>query len=91
LPIIPAIPHAHRAFGLFAEAEEYLHDPLNRLAHLAVKPLILVLFLFGLTRGGIDLGAFAPTTLVTQAAPLWALGVSALCTDSLACAASTTF
>jgi glycerophosphoryl diester phosphodiesterase len=26
-----------------------------------------------------------------QAAPLWALGVSALCTDSLACAASTTF
>lgn len=70
LPIIPAIPHAHRAFGLFAEAEEYLHDPLNRLAHLAVKPLILVLFLFGLTRGGIDLGAFAPTTLVTLAA-LW--------------------
>ncbi len=62
LPIIPAIPHADRAFGLFAEAEEYLHDPLNRLAHLLVKPLTLVLFLFGLTRGGIDLGAIAPTT-----------------------------
>jgi NhaA family Na+:H+ antiporter len=63
LPIIPAIPHAERSFGLFAEAEEYLHDPLNRLAHLLVKPLALVLFLFGLTRGGIDLAAFAPTTI----------------------------
>ena len=70
LPVIPAIPHADRAFGLFAEAEEYLHDPLNRLAHLLVKPLALVLFLFGLTRGGIDLGAYAPTTLTTLAA-LW--------------------
>ena len=68
LPIIPAIPHAQRAFGLFAEAEELLHDPLNRLAHLAVKPLLVVLFLFGLTRGGVDLMAFAPTTLVTLAA-----------------------
>ena len=68
MPIIPAIPHAKRAFGLFAEAEELLHDPLNRLAHLAVKPLLVVLFLFGLTRGGVDLMAFAPTTVVTLAA-----------------------
>jgi NhaA family Na+:H+ antiporter len=70
LPVIPAIPHARRAFGMFAEAEELLHDPLNRLAHLTVRPLMVVLFLFGLTRGGIDLGAFAPTTVVTLAA-LW--------------------
>lgn len=70
LPIIPAIPHADRAFGLFAEAEEFLHDPLNRLAHLLVKPLSVVLFLFGLTRGGIDLAAFAPTTLTVLAA-MW--------------------
>lgn len=70
LPIIPAIPHADRSFGLFAEAEEYLHDPLNRLAHLLVKPLAFVLFFFGLTRGGIDLAAFAPTTLTLLAA-LW--------------------
>ena len=68
LPVIPAIPHARRAFGLFAEAEELLHDPLNRLAHLAVKPLLAVLFLFGLTRGGVDLQAFAPTTLTVLAA-----------------------
>jgi NhaA family Na+:H+ antiporter len=70
LPIIPAIPHADRAFGLFAEAEEYLHDPLNRLAHLMVKPLSVMLFLFGLSRGGIDLAALAPTTGTVLAA-LW--------------------
>lgn len=70
LPVIAAIPHADRAFGLFAEAEEYLHDPLNRIAHALVKPLAVVLFLFGLTRGGIDLLALAPTTGTTLAA-LW--------------------
>ncbi|GLS85148.1 Na(+)/H(+) antiporter NhaA [Cypionkella aquatica] len=68
LPVLPAIPHADRSFGLFAEAENLLHDPLNRLAHLLVRPLALVLFLFGLTRGGIDFAAFAPTTLTTLAA-----------------------
>lgn len=70
LPVIPVIPHADRSFGVFAEAEEFLHDPLNRLAHHLVKPLALVLFFFGLTRGGIDLGAFSPTT-VTLLAALW--------------------
>ncbi len=70
LPMIAVIPHADRAFGLFAEAEEFLHDPLNRLAHLLVRPVIVVLFLFGLTRGGIDLRAFAPTTITVLAA-LW--------------------
>lgn len=68
LPVLPVIPHADRSFGVFAEAEEFLHDPLNRLAHLMVRPLAAVLFLFGLTRGGIDLGAFAPTTAVLLAA-----------------------
>ncbi|MDZ4094415.1 MAG: Na+/H+ antiporter NhaA [Paracoccaceae bacterium] len=70
LPIIPAIPHSDHAFGLFAEAEEFLTDPLNRFAHLTVRPLMLVLFLFGLTQGGIDLRAFAPTTGITLAA-MW--------------------
>ncbi|MES2667563.1 MAG: Na+/H+ antiporter NhaA [Pseudomonadota bacterium] len=64
LPVIPAIAHADRAFGLFAEAEEYLHDPLNRLAHLLITPLAVVLFAFGLLRGGIDFAAFAPTTTI---------------------------
>jgi Na+:H+ antiporter, NhaA family len=70
LPVIPAIAHADRSFGLFAEAEELLHDPLNRLAHGLVWPLTGILFLFGLTRGGIDLSAFAPTTVTTLVA-LW--------------------
>ena len=70
LPVIPAIAHADRSFGLFAEIEELLHDPLNRLAHALVWPLTVILFLFGLTRGGIDLSAFAPTTLTALAA-LW--------------------
>lgn len=70
LPLIPAIPHAARSFGLFAEAEEYLHDPLNRLAHLLARPLTVILFLFGLTRGGVDLGALGEMTLKVLAA-LW--------------------
>ena len=70
LPLIPVIPHADRSFGLFAEAEELLHDPLNGLAQLLVWPVLVTLFLFGLTRGGIDFSAFAPTTLTTLAA-LW--------------------
>lgn len=70
LPVIPAIAHADRSFGLFAEAETFLHDPLNRLAHLLIRPIAAVLFLFGLVRGGVDLLAFAPTTLVTLGS-LW--------------------
>lgn len=70
LPVIPAIAHADRSFGLFAEVEEVLQDPLNRLAHALIWPLTLILFLFGLTRGGVDLSAFAPTTVTTLAA-LW--------------------
>ncbi|MDQ2065476.1 Na+/H+ antiporter NhaA [Xinfangfangia sp. CPCC 101601] len=70
LPVIPAIAHANRSFGLFAEAEDLLHDPLNRLVQLLAWPLVAVLFLFGLIRGGIDLQAFAPTTWVTLGA-MW--------------------
>jgi NhaA family Na+:H+ antiporter len=68
LPVIPAIAHADRSFGLFAEIEEALNDPLNRLSHALAWPLTGILFLFGLTRGGIELSAFAPTTVTTLAA-----------------------
>ena len=70
LPVVPAIAHADRSFGLFAEVEELLHDPLNRLAQALAWPLTVILVLFGLTRGGVDLAAFAPTTLTTLAS-LW--------------------
>ncbi len=70
LPILPAIPHADHAFGMFAEAEEYLTDPLNRIVHMLVRPLIGVMFLFGLTQGGIDLAAWNVTTAILLAA-MW--------------------
>jgi Na+:H+ antiporter, NhaA family len=64
LPVLPAIAHASRSFGLFAEAEGLLHDPLNRLAHLLAWPATLAMFCFGLTHGAVDLSGFAPLTLV---------------------------
>ncbi|MEM9234133.1 MAG: Na+/H+ antiporter NhaA, partial [Pseudomonadota bacterium] len=33
LPIVPTIPHADRAFGIFAEAEKHLTDLLNKIEH----------------------------------------------------------
>jgi len=70
LPVLPAIAHADRSYGLFAEVEALMHDPLNRLAHFLVHPMVVILFLFGLTRGGVELSAFSPTT-VTTLASLW--------------------
>lgn len=70
LPIIPAMPHARRNFGLFAEAEGFLHDPLNRLAQGLVRPVAVTLFLFGLTCGGVVLSAAGPPTLAVLAA-IW--------------------
>lgn len=70
LPILPAIAHATRSFGLFAEAEGLLHDPLNRLAHVLIWPTTAAIFAFGLTYGAIDLAGFATLTIVTLAA-LW--------------------
>ncbi|QYZ70696.1 Na+/H+ antiporter NhaA [Neotabrizicola shimadae] len=71
LPVIPAMPHARRNFGLFAEAEGFLHDPLNRLAQLLVRPVAVTLFLFGLTCGGVVLSAAGTPTLAILAA-IWA-------------------
>jgi Na+:H+ antiporter, NhaA family len=70
LPILPAIAHADRSFGLFAEAEGLLHDPLNRLAHVLIWPVTLAMCAFGLTFGAVDLAAFGLPTIVMLAA-LW--------------------
>ncbi len=64
LPVIPAIPHSDRAFGFFAEVEEYLNDMLNRIAHLLTIPVAGTLFLFGLLNGGAVTDAFLPATTV---------------------------
>ncbi len=62
LPILPVIPHGAHSFGLFSQAEGFLTDPLNRLAHLLLLPLVGVLFLFALSHGGLDFQALNPTT-----------------------------
>ncbi len=65
LPIVPVIPHADRAFGIFSEAEQYLTDLLNRIEHLLKHPVEVVLFFFGLMNAGVEFSAIAePTWLV---------------------------
>ena len=60
LPIIPTIPHADRAFGLFAEQEVDQPDLLNHIEHGLKLPVEFILFLFGLANAGValsDVGA----------------------------------
>ncbi|MCB2129731.1 MAG: Na+/H+ antiporter NhaA [Rhodobacteraceae bacterium] len=65
LPIVPTIPHADRAFGIFAEAERYLTDLLNTIEHFLKHPVEVVLFLFGLLNAGVEFSAISePTWLV---------------------------
>ena len=70
LPIVPALPHTDRAFGVFAAAERYLHDPLNRIEHALRWPVGATLFLFALFNAGFPLSAAGPLTLVVAAALL---------------------
>lgn len=65
LPIVPTLPHADRAFGIFAEAEQYLTDLLNHVEHLLKHPVEIILFFFGLLNAGVEFSAIAaPTWLV---------------------------
>ena len=65
LPIVPTIPHADRAFGVFAEAEQYLTDLLNKIEHALKYPVEVILFFFGLLNAGVEFSAISePTWLV---------------------------
>ncbi|WGH80427.1 Na+/H+ antiporter NhaA [Jannaschia ovalis] len=65
LPIVPTLPHADRAFGIFAEAEQYLTDLLNHTEHLLKHPVEVILFFFGLMNAGVAFSAISePTWLV---------------------------
>lgn len=65
LPIVPAIPHADRAFGIFSEAEQHLHDLLNDIEHKLKAPVEVILFFFGLLNAGVEFNAIGePTWLV---------------------------
>ncbi len=65
LPIVPTLPHADRAFGIFSEAEQYLTDLLNHTEHLLKHPVEVVLFFFGLLNAGVEFTSIgSPTWLV---------------------------
>lgn len=65
LPIVPTLPHADRAFGIFSEAEQYLTDLLNHTEHLLKHPVEVVLFFFGLLNAGVEFSSIgSPTWLV---------------------------
>lgn len=65
LPVVPAIPHADRAFGIFSEAEQYLTDLLNHIEHILKHPVEVVLFFFGLLNAGVEFSSIgSPTWLV---------------------------
>lgn len=65
LPIVPTIPHADRAFGIFSEAEQYLSDLLNHIEHALKHPVEIILFFFGLLNAGVEFSAISePTWLV---------------------------
>lgn len=62
LPIVPTIPHADRAFGIFSEAESHLHDLLNTIEHALKYPVEFVLFFFGLLNAGVEFSAMGAAT-----------------------------
>ena len=65
LPIVPTIPHADRAFGIFSEAEQYLTDLLNTIEHALKHPVEIILFFYGLMNAGVAFTSIAaPTWLV---------------------------
>ena len=65
LPVVPTLPHADRAFGIFSEAEQYLTDLLNHAEHLLKHPVEVILFFFGLLNAGVEFNAIgSPTWLV---------------------------
>lgn len=67
LPIVPTIPHADRAFGIFAADEAKEHDLLNVMEHALKHPVEIVLFFFGLLNAGVELGAVGDATWLVLA------------------------
>ena len=67
LPIVPTIPHADRAFGIFSAAETYLTDLLNQIEHALKKPVEVVLFFFGLLNAGVEFSSIGDATWLVLA------------------------
>jgi NhaA family Na+:H+ antiporter len=67
LPIVPTIPHADRAFGIFSAAEEHLHDLLNQMEHALKYPVEIILGLFGLMNAGVEFSSMGDATWLVLA------------------------
>ncbi len=67
LPIVPTIPHADRAFGIFSAAEQYLTDLLNMIEHALKHPVEIILFFFGLCNAGVEFSSMGPATWLVLA------------------------
>ncbi len=85
LPIIPAMPHAEVAFGIFAAAEKYLDDVLNAFEHTLKFPVEIILFLFGFANAGVEFSAIGDATwmvllglLVGKPLGVWLFGEVAI-------------
>lgn len=84
LPIVMTIPHADRAFGLFAHAEQHLTDLLNHIEHLLKIPVEIILFFFGLANAGVLVSAIGDATwlvlaglLIGKPLGIWVFGTIA--------------
>ena len=65
VPVVVAVPHADRHFGVFVEAGKHKIDLLNEIEHRLGVPVEIILFFFGLANAGVLLSAIGvPTFLV---------------------------
>lgn len=60
--IVPTIPHAERAYGIFSAAESHLKDLLNEIEHWLKHPVEIILFFFGLFNAGVQFSAIGEAT-----------------------------
>ncbi len=67
LPIVPTLPHADRAFGMFAAAEAHLTDLLNMVEHALKHPVEIILFFFGLLNAGVEFSSMGDATWLVLA------------------------
>ncbi len=67
LPIVPTIPHADRAFGIFSSAEQHLTDLLNMIEHALKHPVEIILFFFGLLNAGVTFSSIGDATWLVLA------------------------
>ena len=70
VPILPLMPHASRDPGLFVDAAEPPHDPLNEFERWWQLPVEGILFLFALTNAGVPLDSTGIGTWIVLTAIL---------------------